>query len=89
MFFIFLKNIFLYLFIFLLGTLGGAVLYKKAQINETNFISTKRIEIINSHINKQTPFQAHNDNSHFNFYHEILHQWLILINKVDQHFFSK
>ncbi|MFB5029543.1 MAG: hypothetical protein WJU30_00076 [Candidatus Phytoplasma pruni] len=89
MFFIFFKKIFLYLLIFLIGSLGGALFYKKAQNNEPSFLTKKRIDIVSSQIKNQIGFQTNTNEPSFNLYHEMLHHWLIAINEIDKQFFTK
>ncbi|MEC4558785.1 MAG: hypothetical protein U9532_01185 ['Conium maculatum' witches'-broom phytoplasma] len=89
MFFIFFKKIFLYLLIFSIGGLVGALFYKKAQTNEAYFLTKKRIDIVSNQIKNQIGFQTSTNEPSFNLYHEMLHHWFIGINEVDKHFFTK
>lgn len=89
MFFIFFKKIFLYLLIFLIGSLGGALFYKKAQTNEPSFLTKKRIDIVSNQIKNQIGFQTNTNEPSFNLYYEMLHHWLIAINELDKQFFTK
>ncbi|WP_235728185.1 hypothetical protein [Italian clover phyllody phytoplasma] len=63
--------------------------YKKAQTNESSFLTKKRIDIVSSQIKNQIGFQTNTNASSFNLYHEMLHHWLIAINEIDKHFFTK